>query len=75
MTIEGDPRLADFGLSKLVTEENAGVQTYSTFGSVRWMAPELVRGQDARNYETDTWAYGMTLLVCSRSFLVVLEQN
>ncbi|TDL27759.1 kinase-like protein, partial [Rickenella mellea] len=74
----GESRLADFGLSKLLTEVNidtGGSQptaTQTTLGTIRWMARELLNG-DARgvNCETDVWAYGMTileLLTCLRPY-------
>ncbi|KAL5497895.1 hypothetical protein ACEPAH_2826 [Sanghuangporus vaninii] len=62
----GSPRIADFGLARLV---NAGTLTASTGinGTLRWMAPELVHpsvhGGDGRvNAKSDIYAFGMTCL-------------
>ncbi|KAH8112908.1 kinase-like domain-containing protein [Phellopilus nigrolimitatus] len=65
-----EPHLADFGLSKLLTEVNGdafGVtQTASFLGSVRWMARELfdfaVEPVPSSTCESDVWAFGMTMI-------------
>ena len=67
----GEAQLADFGLSKLVSEvSNAAHQqskTTSVVGSVRWMARELFLSDSQTascvNKDTDVWSYGMTVLV------------
>lgn len=74
--MRGEPRLADFGLSKLMTEVQGemGLIIY-TFtdalpGSVRWMARELIEATDVTpsvSCESDIWAFGMTALVCYTS--------
>ena len=64
MDKRGEPRLAGFGLSKLMTEVQ-GITTSS--GSVRWMARELIEAESVApsfTRESDIWAFGMTMLVC-----------
>lgn len=34
-------------------------------GSLRWMAIELVESDHRRTFETDVWAFGMTVYVSS----------
>lgn len=65
-----EPRLADFGLSKLMTEFSSDAVTVdltSTFaGSLRWMARELFTSSEANptvTCESDVWAFSMTVVV------------
>lgn len=71
--VRGEPRLADFGLSKLMTEVQGEmgpvIHTFTDAlpGSVRWMARELIEATDvipSVSCESDIWAFGMTTLVC-----------
>lgn len=62
---DGQSRIADFGLSQLVTEVNHTNIT-STVGSIRWMSKELFDHgieDPCVSFESDIWAYGMTVLV------------
>ncbi|KAL5514576.1 hypothetical protein ACEPAG_1892 [Sanghuangporus baumii] len=59
-----EPKIADFGLSKLIDEVSSTVtmtHTGNQFGSVRWSAPELIL-QPGATLESDVWAFGMTIL-------------
>ena len=67
-----EPRLADFGLSKLMTEPdvngNTTTLTSEFKGSLRWMSRERLGFSDHTDsmgvtYESDIWAFGMTVLV------------
>ena len=63
--LDGQSRIADFGLSQLVTEVNHTTIT-TTAGSIRWMAKELFDNgieDPCVTFESDIWAYGMTVLV------------
>jgi serine/threonine protein kinase len=53
------PRLADFGLGS-IAESTAGSHTSKGGGSIRWMAPELLRaeGDFQRTLPTDVYSYG-----------------
>ncbi|KLO18970.1 kinase-like protein, partial [Schizopora paradoxa] len=66
-----EPRLADFGLSKIVSESKAVgdtiTHTQGFFGSIRWTAKELFSspeefGPPCVTKESDIWAFGMTIL-------------
>ena len=60
-----EPKIADFGLSKLldeVTSTFTATNTGNPFGSIRWTAPELIL-QPGVTFESDIWAFGMTILV------------
>ncbi|PRP74098.1 Protein kinase domain containing protein, partial [Planoprotostelium fungivorum] len=55
-----EPKISDFGLSRLTeTEDNAG-QTQSMVGPIKWMAPEAI---NMRKYSTksDAFAFGVTV--------------
>ncbi|KAL1691396.1 kinase-like domain-containing protein [Schizophyllum commune] len=59
----GHARIADFGMAKIVasvTGENASY-TLSKGLNGRWIAPELIRGQEARE-ASDVWSFGMVVL-------------
>ncbi|KIJ47197.1 hypothetical protein M422DRAFT_130463, partial [Sphaerobolus stellatus SS14] len=52
----GTPCITDFGLSRLLKE--SGLTTSSDVaGSLRWMAPELLRNEKVTN-ASDVWAFG-----------------
>jgi len=56
------PRLADFGLAKLLDAGRATVVTSQLLGSPRYLAPEVVRGSTAAATEhTDVYALGAVL--------------
>lgn len=61
--IDGDfePRISDFGLSKLLDEVNTNTLTQN-IGSVRWTARELLMDQHSVTLESDIWAFGMLAL-------------
>ena len=52
-------RLCDFGLSTLLGDASTYTEATSTFGSVRFLSPELLTGElEARNKASDIWAFG-----------------
>src|SRR5665213_1155917 len=65
------PCLSDFGLSRIVEEATGSLFMTSNSqarGTTRWMAPELLLGQEKRlNPSTDVYAYAMTVLVSPSS--------
>lgn len=72
----GTPRLADFGLSKLIGEESS---SSSGSGTLRWMAKEMLEANpqasgkelsSRRSKASDIWSMGMTILVFFRHFTV-----
>ncbi|KAF8517725.1 kinase-like domain-containing protein [Hysterangium stoloniferum] len=57
----GIPKLNDFGLSRS-TGDSTGVSTSDgPEGSLRWMAPELLHGENISK-TSDVWAFGMNIL-------------
>jgi serine/threonine protein kinase len=69
VTHDGRPMLADFGISRLMTENGSIADTTYLEGSVRWMSIELVDALLRGSYhlthtkESDMWAFGMVLFV------------
>lgn len=75
----GKPVLTDFGISRVLGESGTLGGTTSLKGSTRWMAAELmnlspsttgpINGDGNNNQlhtkETDIWAFGMVIYVCS----------
>ncbi|VDM25372.1 unnamed protein product [Toxocara canis] len=53
-------KIADFGLSKVVTEL-AGEKFENQQVPVRWMAPETLKRDPEYSLKSDVWAYGMLL--------------
>ena len=68
----GQPLLCDFGLA-VVVEDLINMPISSALqgsGNPRWMAPELLIGEDIVTLETDIWSFGMTMLeVCRLKYL------
>ncbi len=60
VTAEGEAKLLDFGIAKLVGGGADLTRTGTTLGTVAYMAPEHVRGGDA-NERSDVWALGVVL--------------
>ncbi len=51
---QGEPKLTDFGMTRLVDEEQQRGTTKSELGPIRWMAPESLR---AKEYSTKSGKY------------------
>eukprot|EP01100_Stratorugosa_tubuloviscum_P000833 TRINITY_DN1188_c0_g1_i2.p1 TRINITY_DN1188_c0_g1~~TRINITY_DN1188_c0_g1_i2.p1 ORF type:complete len:429 (-),score=175.32 TRINITY_DN1188_c0_g1_i2:268-1554(-) len=56
MTVDGDIKLIDFGLSCDVTNDR-----FSICGSPYWLAPEMINGS-GYGVPADIWSFGITLL-------------
>ena len=55
----GEARLCDFGLSSLLGDPSTYTESTSTFGTIRFLSPELLTGKlEARNERSDIWAFG-----------------
>ena len=59
---DGTPRLTDFGLAKIVKEDEGLTMTGQVMGTPRYMAPEQATGnQGALSNRTDVYSLGSTL--------------
>ncbi|KAJ7030852.1 kinase-like domain-containing protein [Mycena alexandri] len=56
----GNPLISDFGLSRLA--ETVSTRTPGADNSLRWLAPELLRGDNLLTLSSDIYSYGMTVL-------------
>jgi tetratricopeptide (TPR) repeat protein len=66
LTADGEPKLTDFGLAKLLAAGDPGpTQTGAVMGTPSYMAPEQARG-DAKSAGpgADVWALGAVLYEC-----------
>lgn len=51
--------LCDFGLTKFASSSTS--TALKSAGSLRWQSPELWEEKQAKTYESDTYAFGMTI--------------
>lgn len=56
----GSIKLADFGYATQLTVENKRRQ--SKVGTVCWMAPEMIRGQQSYDSRVDVWSFGIFIV-------------
>ncbi|KAL4066740.1 kinase-like domain-containing protein, partial [Scleroderma citrinum] len=62
---DGHALLTDFGLSTLpINTFSMPIEPHFR-GTCDWMAPEILHGEGP-SVASDIWAFGMTMLVCSR---------
>ena len=72
---EGRALLCDFGIATLLRNNVTVTGPSCLGGTVRWMAPELLRLLGAlREHQSysaagDMWAFGMTVYVCAEGLL------
>lgn len=59
LTPEGTVKLMDFGIAKIAGEQKM-TQVNKIIGTIEYMAPELIQGQDA-SASSDIYAMGLTL--------------
>ena len=66
---DGDPLLADFGVSRMLIASGTLDHTTNIRGTARWMAVELLLPTEEgdalalQTTRTDVWAFGMTIYV------------
>lgn len=60
VTMDGEVKLADFGYAiQLKTKDEA---RNSKVGTICWMAPEMILGQNSYNNKVDVWSFGIFLV-------------
>lgn len=58
LTVNNEPKISDFGMSRLLKEESQKGQTKNNFGPIRWMAPESIRDL-SYSTKSDVWSFGI----------------
>ncbi len=58
LTNDGQPKISDFGMSRIVQEEAAKGRTKTNFGPIRWMAPESLKDR-SYSLKSDVWSFGI----------------
>ncbi|GBM41080.1 Ribosomal protein S6 kinase alpha-5 [Araneus ventricosus] len=75
---EGHILLTDFGLSKEFLPHEKDQRTYSFCGTIEYMAPEVIKGDDGHDFCVDWWSVGVLtyeLLTGASPFTVEGEKN
>mmetsp|Transcript_26848 Transcript_26848/g.37810 ORF Transcript_26848/g.37810 Transcript_26848/m.37810 type:complete len:834 (-) Transcript_26848:52-2553(-) len=55
-----EPRISDFGMSRMLAEREQANKTVSNVGPIRWMAPESLRHQ-LYSEKSDVWSFGVVM--------------
>ena len=63
LTQEGSVKVADFGIARIIEEDDAGGAPGEIVGSARYMSPEQLRGEDATP-RSDIYSVGVLLYHC-----------
>src|SRR5919106_3050465 len=63
LTQEGSVKVADFGIARIIEEDDAGGAPGEIVGSARYMSPEQLRGEDATP-RSDVYTVGVLLYHC-----------
>jgi predicted Ser/Thr protein kinase len=58
---KGIPKISDFGMSRVLSEEAEQGKTNTTVGPVRWMAPESIIDM-TYSVKSDVWTFGIVAL-------------
>lgn len=54
-------KITDFGMSRLMSDENDSGSTKSNIGPIRWMSPEAI-SKRVYSFKSDVWAFGATCI-------------
>ncbi len=57
------PKIADFGIAKILGDEGGKTQTGTAMGTLKFMAPEQIRDSKNVDQRVDVYALGMTLFI------------
>jgi serine/threonine protein kinase len=60
LTKSGEPKISDFGMSRLLKEASQKGQTKNNIGPIRWMAPESLRDL-TYSTKSDVWSFGILM--------------
>jgi eukaryotic-like serine/threonine-protein kinase len=63
LTQDGSVKVADFGIARIIEEDDAGGAPGEIVGSARYMSPEQLRGEDATP-RSDVYSVGVLLYHC-----------
>eukprot|EP00029_Vermamoeba_vermiformis_P010127 TRINITY_DN526_c0_g2_i7.p1 TRINITY_DN526_c0_g2~~TRINITY_DN526_c0_g2_i7.p1 ORF type:complete len:1042 (-),score=152.68 TRINITY_DN526_c0_g2_i7:28-3153(-) len=55
-----EPKLTDFGMSRLVDEQKQHGTTKSELGPIRWMSPESLKNKEY-SAKSDVWSFGIVM--------------
>jgi len=60
LTANWEPKVSDFGMSRLLQGEDSAAKTEATTGPVRWMSPESLTNNEY-SVLSDVWAFGVVI--------------
>jgi predicted Ser/Thr protein kinase len=58
LSTEGQPKVSDFGMSRIIQDEEAKGKTKTNVGPLRWMSPESIKDR-SYSVKSDVWSYGI----------------
>lgn len=61
LTVDGDPKVLDFGIAKLVSSSKLKTRTGVQIGTPLYMSPEQVKDPRSIDHRTDIYSLGVTL--------------
>ena len=72
---DGSIKLADFGYAAQLTQESQ--KRHSKVGTICWMAPEIIKGEESYTEKVDIWSLGVILqeLIYGEPPFINMEQT
>jgi predicted Ser/Thr protein kinase len=71
---QGEPKVSDFGMSRLLQVDATAGKTYGNIGPVRWMAPESLKN-GIYSIKSDVWSFGVVLSEIAARSEPHIDQN